>query len=219
MKLHFVSLNKPWTEEIQKLFPGIPVTYGEVQKIPSSKTIFVSPANSLGFMDGGIDYALSREMFPGLQTKVQRKIKELGLCTGLGRHYLPIGQALTIDLGDSAVVVAPTMFLPHDVSDTQNAYWSFLAALAAAKKTHPDWTLVVTSHCCGYGKMAPTESAKQMRLAWEHFSCGKLPEDSSKLKEWVGFPAHDDDQPDNFDNREIKEHKIITLQTSSPMSR
>lgn len=60
MKLHFISLNKPWTDEIRILFPEATVTFGEVEKLPRKQMIFVSPANSLVFMDGGIYYALSR---------------------------------------------------------------------------------------------------------------------------------------------------------------
>lgn len=35
---------------------------------PNKKTYYVSPANSLCFMDGSIDYALSRIIFPNIET-------------------------------------------------------------------------------------------------------------------------------------------------------
>jgi len=37
----------------------------------------VSPANSFGFMDGGIDYAISLRLGWGLQFKLQEKIRQL----------------------------------------------------------------------------------------------------------------------------------------------
>src|SRR5689334_15250017 len=65
---------------------------------PTGKKIyFVSPANSLGFMDGGIDLAYSRIMFPGIELKVKNRINELGKVNLLGRKYLPIGSAIIIN--------------------------------------------------------------------------------------------------------------------------
>jgi hypothetical protein len=42
--------------------------------IPKRKTYYVSPANSLCFMDGGIDLALSRIIMPGIERKVKEKM-------------------------------------------------------------------------------------------------------------------------------------------------
>jgi len=43
--------------------------------IPTKKTYYVSPANSLCFMDGGIDYALSRIIFPNIEMEVKKYCK------------------------------------------------------------------------------------------------------------------------------------------------
>ena len=205
MKLHFVSLNKGWTEEIQKQFPESNVTCGDVQMIPKERTAFVSPANCLGFMDGGIDYVYSRKMFPGCERLVKQKIQSVGIQTLLGRPYFPIGSAFCVPVGDTTgLICAPTMFLPHDVSKTQNAYLSFLAALLVFQKVGSYETLVVTSHCCGYGMMPEVESATQMRKAYDDFLSGKHPDDRSADPTVVLTPFHNEEQPDNFDNREIK---------------
>ncbi len=167
---------------------------------------FVSPANSLGFMDGGIDYMLSRRIFPGIQTAVQLRIAAAGYKTALGRSFLPIASAIWIptpSVPSCGLIVAPTMFLPHDVSGTQNAYWSFLAALVLHRKVSPDKTLIVTSHCCGYGKMPADESAEQMFRAYEDFVAGRVPDDSGD-SDSVELPGVEDTQPDNCDNREFK---------------
>lgn len=214
MALHFVSLNKPWCEEIRILFPDAKVSYTDVTKISVEDTAFVSPANCLGFMDGGIDHAYSRTMFPGCEKKVRDTIKDLGFTTGLGRPYLPIGSAFAIPVGEkTSLICAPTMFLPHDVSTTQNAYWSFLAALQVFKKLKHYKTLVVTSHCCGYGKMSPVESAKQMKQAYDDFLADQCPKDSSTYRSVVLLPNIDEEQPDNYDNREIK-----TIVLSQPLA-
>lgn len=216
MNIHFVSLNSKWIEEIQKVFHGIAVkaSCANVETIPVQNTIFVSPANSLGFMDGGIDLVYSKKMFPGCQRTVQGKIKELGLTTALGRFYIPVGSACIVPTSStSALICAPTMFLPHDVSQTKNAYYSAFAAFLQFKKIqNPEYkTIVLTSHCCGYGKMSEEQSALQMRQAYDDFIMGKYPEDTSKTQDVLLLPSRDDEQPDNYDNREIKVIDIKNL--------
>ena len=214
MELHFVSMNQEWTSEIQKLFPeqNVKVTCGDVQTIPTDSAAFVSPANCLGFMDGGIDYVYSRKMFPGCEKKVKETIREIGCKTSLGRSYLPIGSAFAVPVGETTgLICAPTMFLPHDVSKTRNAYLSFLAALLVFKKVNKYKTLVVTSHCCGYGKMSAETSAKQMRQAYDDFLAGNYPVPICLKDMIVMMPNYDNEQPDNYDNREIKDIPIQNL--------
>ena len=178
MIIHFVSLNTKWIDEMRALFNSnedvAKISCIDIRKVPKKDTVFVSPANCLGFMDGGIDAVLSK-MFPGVQRQVQNKIRSIGFRTCSGRPYLPIGSALIVPFPDieSAVVCAPTMYQPCDVSDTQNAYSSFLAALLLCNNAKPQTkTLVVTSHCCGFGQMTECESAKQMRKAYDDFMSG-----------------------------------------------
>lgn len=212
MQLHFVSLNEAWIHEIQTLFPEAKTTCGDVQTIPTDKTAFVSPANCLGFMDGGIDYVYSRKMFPGCEQQVKQKIRELGFQTLLGRPYLPIRSAFLVPVGETTgLICAPTMFLPHDVSNTRNAYLSCLAALMVFQKVGLYETLVLTSHCCGYGKMSEVESAKQMRQAYDEFVRGGYPVDSCPGPSVVLLPLCNEEQPDNFDNREIKDIPVERL--------
>lgn len=184
VKIHFISVDKVWVDAITTLFAGHPnvtVTHGNIKSLPVENTVFVSPANSLGYMDGGIDWVLSREMFPGLQTRVQQLVRSNGHVNAFGRRYLPVGSALTFRIGtavapiSTSIIVAPTMFQPRDVSHTRNAYWSFLAALTAFEKCgamHLKQTLVATGHCCGYGCMGPVESANQMYAAYVDFCTG-----------------------------------------------
>ena len=202
--VHFISFDKIWVDAMTILFSGCPnvaVTNGSIKSIPVENTVFVSPANSLGYMDGGIDWVLSREMFPGLQTQVQQLIRSNGLINAFGRWYLPVGSAICFRIGNdtatnsSSLIVAPTMFQPRDVSHTRNAYWSFLAALTAFHKNgFTSETLVATSHCCGYGCMDTMESANQMYAAYMDFCNGagkKL--DTNELMYQVQLPFEDID--------------------------
>jgi len=162
-----------------------------------ANTAFVSPANSFGFMDGGIDAAYMR-MFPGCQTAVQSKIRQLGRLTQLGRPYLPVGCALWIPVQDATMLIsAPTMFLPHAV--TRNAYWAMLAILVAMERivneTPTIQTVIIPSLCCGWGKMAPEEAVRQMRTAVDDFIARRLPPETEHRPGFVLFPSRDAEQP------------------------
>ena len=69
----------------------------------------VSPANSFGFMDGGLDAALSDRFGWDLQKKVQATIADRPLAE------LLVGEALVVETGDDStpwLIVAPTMRVP-----------------------------------------------------------------------------------------------------------
>lgn len=53
---------------------------------PCHKTYYVSPANSLYFMDGGFDYALSRIIFPNIEIEVKNIVKQIGFTILLENH-------------------------------------------------------------------------------------------------------------------------------------
>jgi O-acetyl-ADP-ribose deacetylase (regulator of RNase III) len=204
MNITFVSLNGDWIHEISKRFPGNTVICDTVEKIPREDTVFVSPTNSLGFMDGGIDWTYSRRMFPGCEETVKSKMKSYGYYTFIGRPYVPVGAAFCISVGETTgLICAPTMFHPTDVSTTRNAYWSFLAALLVWKKTAKYKTMVVTSHCCGVGKMAPEISAQQMLEAFEDFQRGTFPEDLSKDQTMIDIDIQNEESDRDTYTKEI----------------
>lgn len=137
---------------------------------------FVSPANSLGFMDGGLDLALTR-MFPGIEGEVKRAIVERGRRTILGRPYLPIGEALVVPTCEPGVhvVSAPTMWLPQDVTGTHNPYHAMYAALREAA-AHPEIDHVVAPGLCtGYGKMGEHDAVRLMMRAHRDVLRGRPP--------------------------------------------
>jgi O-acetyl-ADP-ribose deacetylase (regulator of RNase III) len=208
MNIHFVSLDEEFIEHVKDLF-GDKATYtlGDIRSTPQRGRAFVSPANSFGVMDGGIDLVLSK-MFPGCEPKVKEMIKDLSHKSQLGRSYLRVGSALWFHVGPQTVLIsAPTMFLPHDVSDTQNARWAMEAILVAGKKIHEATngiihTLVITSLCCGVGRMDPEQSAIQIRAAVRNFENVEL-EVEDIGAQYVMMPSRDTLQPPNIDNCEI----------------
>jgi O-acetyl-ADP-ribose deacetylase (regulator of RNase III) len=222
--LHFISLNHEWVDEMKKLTfdnSNISCSVQNIRDLDPTNKIFVSPANSLGFMDGGIDYVLSRNMFPGIEPRVKEKIASLGFLTAGGRPYLAIGSAtyLPIDHKESGLIVAPTMFLPEDVRKTQNAYHSFYATLSLWEHLGQNKDLVVTSHCCGVGCMSAYDSAEQMFKAYTVWLNKKGVEPIQTSADTLIFPNVDLEQPDVNMNLEVKEVHITKMDTIQRMFR
>ena len=165
MPIKFISLNKKFIENMGGNYESHLMKIQDY--VPDKKTYYVSAANSLCFMDGGIDYALSRIVFPGIETVVKQEVKCLNIKNMLGRAYLPIGSSIVIDYSSmKSLIVAPTMLLPQDVSGTSNAYYSTMAVLCNIllnKNENIDSIdIIFTSMCCGYGKMDEMTSIKQI---------------------------------------------------------
>ena len=107
---------------------GVEISQGDIFGEPADA--LVSPANSFGFMDGGIDLAYSEHFGWDLQQRLRDHL--------LAEHdgELPVGQAVIIATHDPTLpwlISAPTMRIPHDVSETVNAYLAFRAVLRAVR--------------------------------------------------------------------------------------
>jgi O-acetyl-ADP-ribose deacetylase (regulator of RNase III) len=134
----------------------------------------VSPTNSFGFMDGGIDQAIDRFYRGAAQPAVLDRIAE--------RFYgeLPVGTATVIEMPSARfpfLVVAPTMRVPGDARGTINAYLAMRAALAAVFDRNQGGAVQIASLaapglCTGVGWMSADESALQMLAAYEMIVCG-----------------------------------------------
>ena len=175
MPIVFISVNETFINLVKQ--NGYQGECIQIQKyIPIKKTYYVSPANSLCFMDGGIDYALSRIIFPGVEKKVKQIVKDMNITNILGQYYLPIGSSIIIDdlennIGNgnkttSSLIISPTMLLPHNVSNTKNAYYCTMAILynilINKKENLEEIDILFTSLCCGYGEMDEQDSFNQI---------------------------------------------------------
>jgi len=91
----------------------------------------VSPANSFGIMNGGIDQLYTDRFGLVVQERIQKIIKE---------EYwgeLPVGCAVIVPTDDKEFpwcACAPTMRVPESVGNTLNAYHAFRAVLMAVEK-------------------------------------------------------------------------------------
>jgi len=175
MPIIFISLSDSYTEKIKQVgFEAHTMKIQDYIPDPTKKTYYISPANSLCFMDGGIDYALSRLVFPNIELEVKNIVKELNIKSIMGRPYLPIGSSIILDKGNKSLVIAPTMLLPQNVSTTKNAYYATMAVLynilVNENKNMKDINIIFTSMCCGYGKMDDNMSIQQITQGINDYS-------------------------------------------------
>lgn len=123
----------------------------------------VSPANSFGYMDGGLDLALSDY----LGWDVQKR---------LPMGELLVGEALlvpTLRNNPRWVVSAPTMRVPMRVKQSVNAYLAMKALLIACRD-HGERidSVAVPGLATGVGGLAPQLAAHQMHVAYREVMCG-----------------------------------------------
>ena len=172
MPIIFYSKNEDFIQMMKN--KGYKAYNDDIKNYKSNKkTFYVSPANSLGYMSGGYDYALTQIM-PGIDVKLREKIKKSPFKTFSNKHYLPIGSSIIVKHSHNEYLIsAPTMLIPQNVSETNNAYYATKSALHNIL-LYDDYDLnkiniVFTSLCCGYGGMNIIESANQMaRAICEH---------------------------------------------------
>ena len=123
----------------------------------------VSPANSFGFMDGGID-AVFREFF-GVQ--IEQTVQD-----AINRRpegQLPVGASLVVRTGHPHVpylIVAPTMEVPEMVAN-QNCYRALRAVLRIAG-SNPEIgrDVYCPGLATGVGMVPPGEAAVMMARAY-----------------------------------------------------
>lgn len=161
------DLIEAWTKHFQGL-ENVEVRGGNI--LFAKADALVSPANSFGFMDGGIDWSISEMMQWKIQPIVQEVIRK--------KHdgELLVGAAEIVETGNEQfryLVCAPTMRVPQNVADSLNAFLAMRAVLLAISKfntTHgaPIKSVAVPGLATGVGKMPYDRCAKQMRAAFDH---------------------------------------------------
>lgn len=171
MKLYLRDRNEPLIEAWRKWFedePGdISIECGNIFDQPADA--IVSPANSFGWMNGGIDQAYTDRF----GTKTQERLHSVLLRDHWGE--LPVGQAVIVETEDPEfplLVSAPTMRIPETVQGTLNAYLAFRAAkLAVIQWNERNLSTQIRSILCpglatATGRIPYDLVARQMLCAW-----------------------------------------------------
>lgn len=188
--IYLVSKNKKWCNLIrqhfekeiwdQKISVHCTLIQDFVKEHGKEKTIYVSPTNSLGRMEGGIDLIMSRQIFPNIHRKLARLIKLLGIVGKTGQYILPVGSALFFPdhANKSGLITTPVMYNSSSIGHTENVYISILTTLILFQKINRYrekeediifQDLVITSHGCGNGAMSEEESVRQFRQVFSDF--------------------------------------------------
>ncbi|MEZ4298780.1 MAG: macro domain-containing protein [Polyangiaceae bacterium] len=164
LRLHLVDLDLRVVTALQQAFSSFPeVTVAHADILTVAHHVVVSPANSHGFMDGGIDRAYAQFFGP----PVARRVRDAALRRPEG--HLPVGAAVAVPTGHPRIpylVVAPTMVSPEHVPAT-HAYRALRAALrlvATDTALHGDWFCPGLTTLVGGTK--PEHAAAEMAEAY-----------------------------------------------------
>ena len=164
MKIILIDINQKmtnaWKNEFSS-FHNIEVINDSIFNVKAQA--MVSPANSFGIMDGGIDGKI-RDFFGKELEKNVRKI--------INEEYggeLPVGSAIITNVQHKQfdyLIPAPTMRVPENVENTLNAYLAMRAILLCCKMNNIK-TVVIPGLCSLSGSMPYPIVARQMRVAYQ----------------------------------------------------
>ena len=170
-KLYLIDSKQELCDKWRQVFsnyPEVEVLTGDY--FQQSADAIVSPANSFGIMDGGLDLAIRNELGFQVETDIQEVI--------LNKYHgeMPIGTAEIINTNHdrwSYMIAAPTMRIPENIAFTLNAYIAFRAILIAinsfneSQPKRPIKSLICSGLGTGVGSMKPVKCAAQMRAAYK----------------------------------------------------
>lgn len=137
----------------------------------------VSPGNSYGLMDGGVDGVIAYGLDMIDRTTVRPAIQKYF------QGEQPVGTSIIFKTPASEIqpdkppafkylAHTPTMRVPKNVNYSDNAYLAFRALLSTLLTHNREnngniESVVLTPFCTGSGEMNPEKSAQQMRLAYD----------------------------------------------------
>jgi O-acetyl-ADP-ribose deacetylase (regulator of RNase III) len=150
--------------------PNVEITNCGFEQLPSYDCL-VSPANSFGMMDGGVDAAITKFFGISLMERVQQHI----LDDYLGEQS--VGTSFIITTGHPQypfLAHTPTMRVPMSIVGTDIPYIAMWAMLLAVEQHNRHAERSISTIACpglgtGIGRISPNEAARQMALAYDHF--------------------------------------------------
>jgi len=132
MNIIIFDITNKFIKEAKRLEKyGITVIESSVEDLIKKHHIdaVVSPANSFGFMNGGIDKVYMK-LFNGIESIVQNRIMQIGIHKNNYRSkYLPVGSAITVQTKNNLcpfLISAPTMTMPGNIKGTNNILLCFV---------------------------------------------------------------------------------------------
>jgi O-acetyl-ADP-ribose deacetylase (regulator of RNase III) len=178
INIHIVSYDEKIIKLVPTYFnlPNVTCQYANIGQC-SAYDCIVSPGNSFGFMDGGIDRTLS-SLLSTIENRdyIGQKVREVIKESYSGEQ--PVGTCMLIKTYNAKYPIlahAPTMCYPCDVSKTLNPYYAFKAVLQQVVNYNKNVrnnnqkikSILTTTFCTGAGCVSPDNSLKQMRFAYD----------------------------------------------------
>ncbi|MEQ9358211.1 macro domain-containing protein [Coleofasciculus chthonoplastes] len=173
MKLILVAPSSQLFAAFQQYFsylPNVEIVNDYFQWLPEFDCL-VSPANSFGMMDGGMDAEIVRFFGNSLMTNVQQHILE----EFLGEQ--PVGTSFIVETGHPKhpfLAHTPTMRVPMSIAGTDIPYTAMWAMLLAVRRYNQNATRKIDRIACpglgtGIGQIPYHEAARQMAVAYDNF--------------------------------------------------
>lgn len=164
VELFLIDINHELVREWEKCFctfENVNIVCGDILQF--AENTIVSPANSYGFMDGGIDRLYTEYFGLQPQTEVQRAIERRD------EGYLPVGASVLVETGHHTIpymISAPTMLTPGAIPPS-NCFFAMSAVLMSAERNS---SIVKKVYCPGLGTMtgrlSPDIAAREMANAY-----------------------------------------------------
>jgi len=175
------ALGDAWREHFGAV-DGVEMVEGDICRVACDAV--VSPANSFGFMDGGLDYALSERFGWDLQEHLQKIIAQRPL------GELLVGEAMIIATEDREVpwlISAPTMRVPMRLRQSVNTYLAMKAIIISVRQHSLEpgiKTVAIPGLGTGCGALVAPTAALQMWKAFQEIELGKQshPADSGEAQ-------------------------------------
>ncbi|MNH66500.1 RNase III inhibitor [compost metagenome] len=171
MKLKLFDINPAVCEAFEQYFDrdNVEIVCCSLESLTEYDCI-VSPGNSFGLMDGGIDKYIIKKFGTELMHKVQQHI----IHNFSGEQ--PVGTSFIIGTENNDhpyLVHTPTMRIPMKINNSDNVYLAMKALLNEVKLFNlKSRNAIKTVACSGLGTatggVSPSNAAKQMSLAYEH---------------------------------------------------
>jgi O-acetyl-ADP-ribose deacetylase (regulator of RNase III) len=173
LRLILVAPNPLLVAAFQEHFhylPNVEIVHNYFEWLPNFDCL-VSPANSFGMMDGGIDAAITKFFGVSLMEKVQERI----LADYLGEQ--PVGTSMIVETGHPQhpfLAHTPTMRVPMTIVGTDVPYVAMWAMLLAVRQHNQHSHSQIHTVACpglgtGIGRVPYDEAARQMAIAYDHF--------------------------------------------------
>ncbi len=168
MHLHLVDLDSDVVEAWREAFAGhreVVVDLGDILQV--AHDVLVSPANSQGHMDGGIDRRYLEFFGDELQARLYEAVARRP------EGHLPVGAAVMVPTGNARIphlLIAPTMVTPGPVPPS-HAFFAMTAVLKLASRSVPAAGHVFSPGLAtGIGEVPPKLAASEMAAAYRKWT-------------------------------------------------